>query len=264
MSNTPPTPPPHLPLSQEELIQAIAQSLGEKLNLAIATDESLEVIADDIYPRYPRVIFVRKLMTGAVIGFLIYALINIFHGVFRDNPAFLWGVACSVATVVTGLMLILLLITEIFRGAGKDHELEIKQGSYLIKEYQFIPSLDRFGMVLFLLGICFLSILLGFASLYTDLWRHHPAHFTGLQDGFLAIYFSIVTFSTVGYGDIHPTSLLARTVAICEIFLAMFFSLVVLSTTLSWVLAHKRQQQEISIKQRIRERKQQRAQQQAT
>ncbi|MEM9542906.1 MAG: potassium channel family protein, partial [Cyanobacteria bacterium P01_E01_bin.42] len=101
----------------------------------------------------------------------------------------------------------------------------------------------------------FLTIIFGFASFYTDLLRQNPDNFSGLQDGFLSIYFSIVTFSTVGYGDIHPTSMLSRTAVICEIFIAMFFSLIVISTILSWTIAHKRSQQEITIKKRIMERK---------
>lgn len=233
-------------------MQAIAHRLAEK-GIAMEEDQEIEILADEIYPRYPHVIVARKIVTVLTVFFLVYAGINIIQDMWGDFLSFRLRLAGSGATIALSLTLIVLLISEIFQGAGQDHTLDLKQGSYRFRDYHFIPSLDRFSDVLGLLGISFLAIVVGFASLYTDLIRQNSEHFSGLEEGLVAIYFSIVTFSTVGYGDIHPASFVARMVVMSEIFIALFFSLVVMSTILSWVLANKRQQQEMSIQQRIRE-----------
>ncbi|MDB9313975.1 potassium channel family protein [Spirulina sp. CS-785/01] len=243
--------------TDEDFVQAIAETLAEKITVMNAlSHQETEVMATSTYVRHSPVILTRKIISVACVIFLIYAIINIFE-LLSIEFSLNVGFVCSVLTISSGLGLIICLVSEVFRGAGLDVEMQIKQGTKQFKEYHFIPSLNRFPFVLLLLALGFLTIILGFASFYTELLRQNPHHFSGIQDGFLAIYFSIVTFSTVGYGDIHPASFAARVTAICEIFIAMFFSLVVISTTLSWVIAHKRQEQEIAIKKRIQAHKKQ-------
>ncbi|MEA5471759.1 potassium channel family protein [Spirulina sp. 06S082] len=240
---------------RDELVQAIARVLTDKFNVVIDSDsEAIEVLETATHPHYLGLIIARKIITIIALICFIYSVFNIFESVLIDRLLIL-GFCVSISTILSGLGLIILLVFEVFQGAGEDEVKLLKQGKHIFNEYQFIPSLHRFSFVLFLLGLGFLTIIFGFANLYTDLLRQNPDNFSGLQAGFLSIYFSIVTFSTVGYGDIHPTSILARCAVICEIFIAMFFSLIVISTTLSWTIAHRRSQQEITIKKRILERK---------
>ncbi|MBK7649438.1 MAG: two pore domain potassium channel family protein [Flammeovirgaceae bacterium] len=42
-----------------------------------------------------------------------------------------------------------------------------------------------------------------------------------MEDWFDSLYFSIVTFATVGYGDISPVTQLARMVVASEIFISL-------------------------------------------
>ena len=57
-----------------------------------------------------------------------------------------------------------------------------------------------------------LIVLLGFAILYR--WSHSigPIH-----DWFDYVYFSVITFTSLGYGDIHPTKVLGEMLASLEI-----------------------------------------------
>ncbi|MGK7928132.1 MAG: potassium channel family protein [Spirulina sp.] len=240
---------------RDELIQAISRVLADKFNVIITSDsDAIEILETATYPHYSEIIITRKVITAIALCCLIYSIFNIFEPVLIDRLLIL-GFAVSIWTILSGLSLIVFLVFEVFQGAGEDIETLFKHGKHIFNEYQFIPSLNRFSFVLFLLVLGFLTIIFGFASFYTDLLRQNPDNFSGLQDGFLSIYFSIVTFSTVGYGDIHPASMIARFAVICEIFIAMFFSLIVISTTLSWVIAHTRSQHEVTIKKRIQDRK---------
>lgn len=255
MSDSPNGTSPSQYTDRDELTQAIARVLADKFNVIVSLDsEAIEVLETATYPHYSEIIIARKTITIIALSCLLYSAFNIFESVLIDRLLVV-GFGASILTILCGLGLIVFLVFEIFQGAGEDEVKLLKQGKHIFNEYQFIPSLNQFSFVLFLLGLGFLTIIFGFASLYTDLLRQNPDNFSGLQDGFLSIYFSIVTFSTVGYGDIHPASMLSRCAVVCEIFIAMFFSLIVISTTLSWTIAHERSQQEITIKKRIMERK---------
>lgn len=235
-------------LLSPELIAAIAAAVAQSIQAA-APEEFTEPLVLS-YPRHPQLPIARQWL-GYGVGLLLpYALGNCFWSLLPpEHPVYHFGLALLV--IASGLTLVILLVSELFQGAGIDQELQYRRDDRLFKDYQFIPSLNRFRTVLGLLALSFATIILGFANLYSELVRQDPANFGGLEAGFLAIYFSFVTFSTVGYGDIYPVSMAARLAVVGEIFMAMFFSLVVISSTLSWTIAHKRQQQELTIKQRI-------------
>lgn len=234
----------------DEVIDAIAQAIITKLQTQPEPNDEAPVLVIQNYPRYQGLSWARVGLSGLAGGLLPYTLVNCFVPLLPEASVIAQFGLAGLA-IGGGLMLIILLVVELFQGAGVDQEIQRTQGSRIDKDYQFIPSLDRFLVVLGLLVLGLLSIILGFANLYTELVRQNPAHFIGLEPGFLAIYFSLVTFSTVGYGDIYPVSVVARLTAVGEIFMAMFFSLVVISSTLSWVIAHKRQQQELTIQERV-------------
>lgn len=100
----------------------------------------------------------------------------------------------------------------------------LKQLSKLIK---ICHSLERLLLVFgLLIGISILS----FATDYTCLYQFEYSTFEGVPVNsdtyifnlFHFIYFSVITFSTVGYGDIAPVSEVARFLVILEIFLSFF------------------------------------------
>ncbi|MEM9539315.1 MAG: hypothetical protein AAGA60_07360, partial [Cyanobacteria bacterium P01_E01_bin.42] len=148
----------------DELTQAISRVLVEKFNVILDTNsEAIEVIETATYPYYPNLIIARKIITITALGFLIYSAFNIFDPVLLDRLLIL-GSSLSILTILSGLGLILCLVIEVFQGAGEDEVKLLKQGKQLFNEYHFIPSLNRFSFVLFLLGVGFLTILFGVAS----------------------------------------------------------------------------------------------------
>jgi voltage-gated potassium channel len=64
----------------------------------------------------------------------------------------------------------------------------------------------------------YLMIGLAFASFYEAIALWEPAAFTGAQttDGDALVYFSLVTLSTVGYGDVTPALPQTRVLAVSE------------------------------------------------
>ncbi|TXS58132.1 two pore domain potassium channel family protein [Streptomyces sp. t39] len=70
-----------------------------------------------------------------------------------------------------------------------------------------------------------------FAGAYHVLARH-PGEFSGLTTRTDALYFTVVTLATVGYGDIVPTGQSARVVTMAQI-LYTFVFLTAATTTLS-------------------------------
>ncbi|MFM9373806.1 potassium channel family protein [Streptomyces sp. Da 82-17] len=77
----------------------------------------------------------------------------------------------------------------------------------------------RSGLVIAVLMV--LSILV-FASAYYGL-AHHPGEFTGLRTRVDALYFTLVSVATVGYGDIAPIGQTARVVALLQIVYTLVF-----------------------------------------
>ncbi|MGI5466257.1 potassium channel family protein [Streptomyces sp. CA-132043] len=71
----------------------------------------------------------------------------------------------------------------------------------------------RPGLVIVLLSS--LSILVFAAAYYT--LAQQPSEFHGIATRLDALYFTVVTLATVGYGDIAPTGQTARAVALIQI-----------------------------------------------
>lgn len=239
-------------LEHQALVDAIAQTISDRLDLSqIQPQPEAEIIDCTSYPRYVFFVKLRQNLSAIAGLLLLGAILNVFFLPLSSWLSPQLHIFFSLLTILSGVILITLLVFEVFLGAGNDLEFKVQRGKKISSEYRFVPSLNRLPFVLMFLGLGFFTIIFGFASLYTELLRQDPNNFDGLTEGFLTLYFSIVTFSTVGYGDVYPASFVARVAAICEIFIAMFFSLIALSTTLTWVTAYEHQENNISIRNRI-------------
>jgi voltage-gated potassium channel len=93
------------------------------------------------------------------------------------------------------------------------------------------PTVDANVLCAGLSGYLLLGVL--WTPLYLSVCRWNPAAFTmpagGTMDGFNALYFSFITLSTVGYGDIAPVSKAARMLAGMEAVIGMFYVAVLIS-----------------------------------
>lgn len=100
----------------------------------------------------------------------------------------------------------------------------LKKLSKLIK---ICHSLER---LLWFFGLMILIIIFSFATDYTFLFQFNQMAFEGvpnfsnsyLYNLYHFFYFSVITFSTVGFGDITPVSDIAKFVVMLEIFLSFF------------------------------------------
>lgn len=104
----------------------------------------------------------------------------------------------------------------------------------LSKMIEFCHSLKR---LLWVFGLLILISLFSFATDYTCLYQFDHSTFVGISTDsgsyiyylYQFFYFSIVTFSNVGFGDISPVSESARFVVMLEIFLSFFIIVFVLA-----------------------------------
>jgi voltage-gated potassium channel Kch len=91
--------------------------------------------------------------------------------------------------------------------------------------------LRQMGRILSAFAVGYVAIIVLFATFYGAIWRLHGTDaFTGIptNPGFAVfVYFSLVTATTVGYGDIVPQSLAARSVAGIESLVCLAWTLVV-------------------------------------
>lgn len=65
--------------------------------------------------------------------------------------------------------------------------------------------------------LAFELALLVFALIYYVMYTRDPAQFEGMRTRLDALYFSVVTTATVGYGDVHAMSQAARAIVTAQI-----------------------------------------------
>lgn len=110
---------------------------------------------------------------------------------------------------------------------GKTMVITITTMKQLSKLIKICHSLER---LLWIFGLILIISIFSFATDYTCLYQFNQAAFEGVTDYsnsyinniYQFFYFSVMTFSTVGYGDITPVSDIARFVVMLEIFLSFF------------------------------------------
>jgi hypothetical protein len=81
----------------------------------------------------------------------------------------------------------------------------------------------------------YLQMGVAFSLLYVELFRLDPAAYPSVSAGTLGtfIYYSFVTLTTVGYGDITPVTETGRTLAIFEALIGQIFLVIVVARIVS-------------------------------
>ncbi len=161
---------------------------------------------------------VRPLIINIVTYKICYIIFQIGVGyglgaVLRSASS-LWVFFISLIAIFIGFILILLMSTRMKKTLEKDY--------YSSRDYIYF-------------SISIFQIILLFALLYQAIFSISPESFIGITSDqnnifFDFIYFSVVTFTTLGYGDIQPVSVLARCVVMIEVLLfVVYISIILLS-----------------------------------
>lgn len=102
----------------------------------------------------------------------------------------------------------------------------IKQLFYSLTEWKV--ELNRIQSLFQILFGYFLTIVT-FALLYETIWLFDINAFSNKVEMHLlnSIYFSVITSATIGYGDIAPVSTLAKITVCFEVFISLFYTILV-------------------------------------
>ncbi|UTW09009.1 potassium channel family protein [Pseudomonas benzenivorans] len=102
-------------------------------------------------------------------------------------------------------------------------------------EEKGVEKKSGFG-VLFLAFLSFLFMVYGFGVIYTFISNITEDAFSSGTLSFIdGVYFSLVTATTVGYGDITPTSGSSRLVVMFQIILSLAYVVMLFSSAVSYV-----------------------------
>ncbi|MCL5035890.1 MAG: potassium channel family protein [Chloroflexi bacterium] len=196
-----------------------------------------------------------ELFLGVLLLGLILAVIMWFRSHEGYNVLLTWAVVCATAVVVSMIedrrlqenryaspvlfVLLIMLIGESNFLHIRDRELIVsflclystiyfmlfifKGIAYSAKQRVKVTHFYIINQIILTAG----SGIIVFAITYTELFRINPELFVGANLGtrwivqfFNFLYFTLVTFATVGYGDIHPGFLVTRLLVSLQIFFA--------------------------------------------
>ena len=94
--------------------------------------------------------------------------------------------------------------------------------------------------------LSFFSLAVAFAVLYgTSPSAFHNA--SAKLDAVSAVYFSLITLATVGYGDFSPQNTIFRIVVVCEVLIGLFFVTVILAIISSWAMKRPEHDEQLSV-----------------
>jgi MFS family permease len=95
------------------------------------------------------------------------------------------------------------------------------------------PTSNLYLLTLVLLSVA--SCVLAFSSAYLSLSQKDNNSFSEVLTQVSSVYFSLVTFATVGYGDIAPESSSARILVSIEIIVSMFYTVLMFSVIAGFI-----------------------------
>lgn len=104
-----------------------------------------------------------------------------------------------------------------WRPVSIEIELIGKRNAYLIYSIILLPTI----------------LAASYATSYHQLSIYDPASFNEPLSVLDSLYFSLVTLTTVGYGDIAPRTELARVIVITQLIATMIFAVVVIGTIIN-------------------------------
>jgi hypothetical protein len=229
----------------QDVAAAVAHIAAARL-LATPTPPSQHKIAQLEKPYRTRRVWWRRRVVRGMILLGSYALVAILFGLPGISAA-------SVALLITSITAALLVVSELLAGSGIEVEEQFvttgEQRRY-DRFNSFIPSIRSLPKLVLLLAAIATGFIVGFGGLFATIEAYAPGAFAKGHEAWL--YFSVVTFATVGYGDMAPVSALARGAVVAEIAIAMAFNAVVLSTTISWLVSDARSRREARDRARLR------------
>jgi len=150
-------------------------------------------------------------------------------------------VPVSAITVACCELLLVLLLVETVTLTGEKQESEFRMGNEYSRELVFHPSIRSVTFLTAILLLGTLGMTLGFAGMHYWLYRQGTGNYSARLDVFSSVYYSIVTFATIGYGDILPMSSLARIVTTIQILLSWSSTALVLSVIIPWITTNHQQ-----------------------
>lgn len=147
--------------------------------------------------------------------------------VSTSRPRLLWGCALLIPAIATvWLQLGNLLPPSSWLASSSLYSLPF----YIFLALQIWTYIFRSGPVMrdrLVAALCFYLILgLCWAHLYVLVLQHNPQAIQGIGSGEPLpemVYFSYVTLTTLGYGDISPVSMAARSLSILEAIFGVLF-----------------------------------------
>ncbi len=103
--------------------------------------------------------------------------------------------------------------------------------------WQVVLQLDHPERRLDGLVLALIIAVLGFALGFYALSQHDPDQFAGMDTRLDALYFTVTTLLTVGFGDIHAVGQVARGLVLVQ----MVFNVVILATAATTLSSHVRE-----------------------
>lgn len=169
-----------------------------------------------------------------IVRLLCVLSLYLFPGLYIRHISGKWGTICRKISVEFYVLFKLILpivllgcgistnllsvIICVYLGAETIHYLL----SLIFLREEFTPPISYRRSVLALF-LNYLEVTLDFAVIYSYLSWNNLSNFSKSMDGIQSVYFSFVSSTTVGYGDISPVSSLAMGIVMVQIILFLVF-----------------------------------------
>jgi voltage-gated potassium channel len=205
--------------------------INEKNNFAWLTIALIGLLLTGAFSREVSVNLTLQVIEYSSIALLLLSLLSL-----RRNFAWVRALA-----IIIGL-----LLTVVVLGGATEHELIKYAYLSLLLTFMVATAWLVAGEVLFtgsvdlnkIIGAVALYLLIGFiwSLLYTILLEFSPNALTGMEAGPwydnmpITTYFSFVTLTTLGYGDISPATPLSEVFVILEAVMGMFYLAVIVAS----------------------------------